>query len=221
MAATSIRGAALFCMLGLAMGGCFENDSQPAPLQKATTTVSPSSAPPPPAEIPQTTPVATTVHFSQPTGARLDWEPAAPGTPAITLQVPSAMSVLPGSHEFSAQGLFRLKISAIPQHEELELYPTLEIYPQHPDSVLYLVSNIISVEITEADLSQLAAGVMITKAVYLPDGPSDEGAKVEAKTMVNGEQPGIDPIIAADRQGTIMAILRLAPGDILSQTPSR
>ncbi|MEZ6089000.1 MAG: hypothetical protein R3C05_13435 [Pirellulaceae bacterium] len=123
--------------------------------------------------------------------------------------------VVPARQNFPAGGLYRLKLTNIVGREGVELYPTLEIAPPNPRTGAYLAHNSIPIQITEEDLDQVLTGNFVTKVIYLPDrdfqGPALAGIDTLVSTRLD---PGVDPIVEADRRGSILAILRLGDKDI-------
>jgi hypothetical protein len=98
--------------------------------------------------------------------------------------------VTPARLDFPQPGVYRLKLTHIPGHEGVTLYPTLEIAPATPRSQAFLTHSSIAVEISERDIAQAVAGHFVIKTVYLPD---------------------IDPSAFAGRapRGATLAVLRL------------
>ena len=97
----------------------------------------------------------------------------------------------------------------------MELYPTLEVAPTTPRTDAYLAHNAIPVQFTEDDLDQVQSGNFVTKVIYLPDAEFQELALAGVETLVSTRlDPGVDPIVEADRRGTILAIIRLGNKDL-------
>ncbi len=71
------------------------------------------------------------------------------------------------------------------------------------------------IQFTEEDFDQVLTGNFVTKVIYLPDpdfqGPALAGIDTLVSTRLD---PGIDPIVEADRRGSILAIIRLGDKDI-------
>ena len=58
-------------------------------------------------------------------------------------------------------------------------------------------------------------GNFVTKVIYLPDPKYQELAVVGAETLVSTRlEPGVDPILEADKRGTILLIVRLGAIDL-------
>ncbi|MGE0759721.1 MAG: hypothetical protein AB7F89_05105 [Pirellulaceae bacterium] len=123
--------------------------------------------------------------------------------------------VVPGRRNFPEGGIYRLKITNIPGREGVELYPTLEIGPTTPRTAAYLAHNAIPVQFTEEDFDQVLSGNFVTKVIYLPDPEFQEMALAGVETLVSTRlDPGMDPIVEADRRGAIMAVIRLGNKDV-------
>lgn len=110
----------------------------------------------------------------------------------------------------SVGGVYRLKISGIPRHEGVEIFPTIELvhrlFPPEGKADEFPVL----IEIPTADLDQAIAGKLVTRVVYLED---PETAMPYRQTEF--EQPYFDihasedPLQAAFRLGRPFAIVRL------------
>jgi hypothetical protein len=130
-------------------------------------------------------------------------------------QFDSQPLVLPARQNFPQGGLYRLKLTEIAGREGVELYPTVEIAPATPRTGAYLAHNSIPVQFTEEDFDQVLSGNFVTKVIYLPDPEFQGQALAGIDTLVSTRlDPGVDPIVEADRRGTIMSIVRLGDKDI-------
>lgn len=123
--------------------------------------------------------------------------------------------VVPGRLEFAQGGIFRLKLTEIQGREGVELYPTLEVGTASFRTAAYLAHNAIAIQFTEEDLDQALSSNFVTKVIYLPD-PEFQGEAISGiDTLVSTRlEPGLDPIVEADRRGSILAIVRLGNKDI-------
>ena len=129
----------------------------------------------------------------------------------------SHVLVTPGRQNFQQGGVYRLKLTGLTGRDGIELYPTLAIYPASARSAAYLAHNAIPVQFTDQDLDQVIAGNFVTKAVYIPD-PEFQELAVGVDTLVSSPvDPGLDPIVEADRRGTILAVIRVGNKDL--ETP--
>ncbi|MDA0658409.1 MAG: hypothetical protein O2931_03695 [Planctomycetota bacterium] len=123
--------------------------------------------------------------------------------------------VTPARQNFSQGGIYRLKMTDVPGHEGVELYPTLELGPGTVRTAAFLAHNAIPVQFTDEDLDQVATGNFVTKVLYLPDPEFQELALAGVETLVSTRlDPGLDPIVEADRRGTILAIIRVGNKDM-------
>jgi hypothetical protein len=152
------------------------------------------------------------INFAGPDGMMVAWDVTAPG------QFDSDPLICPGRYNFPQGALYRLKLTNIPGRPGVELYPTLEVGPAMPRTDAYLAHNPIPVRFTEEDFDQVLSGNFVTKVIYLPDAEYQELAVAGVEELVSTRlDPGVDPIIEADRRGAIMAIVRI--GNIDLQVP--
>ena len=143
------------------------------------------------------------VVFFGPEGAKVRWDVRRRGA------FDSEPFVCPVRHNFPQGAIYALKFEAIPERPQLTLYPTLEIAPASEKTAEYLVHNGVPVGLTDEEIEQLVKGASVTKVVYLPDPEFQELALAGVETLVSTRlEPGTDPIIEADRRGTILAILQ-------------
>ena len=127
--------------------------------------------------------------------------------------------IVPGRNNFPQGGIYRLKLTNIEGREGVELYPTLEVGPATPRTEAYLAHNAIPVQFTAEDFDQVLTGNFVTKVIYLPDPEFQQLALAGVDTLVSTRlDPGVDPIVEADRRGSIMAVIRLGNKDIESQS---
>jgi hypothetical protein len=123
--------------------------------------------------------------------------------------------VVPGRSNFPEGGIYRLKITNISGREGVELYPTLEVGPVTSRSVAFVEHNAIPVQFTDEDIDQVLTGNFVTKVIYLPDPEFQVLAVPGVETLVSTRlDPGVDPIVEADRRGAILAIVRLGNKDL-------
>lgn len=128
--------------------------------------------------------------------------------------------VVPGRLEFAPGGIYRLKLTNIEGREGVELYPTLEVAGGSPRTAAYLAHNAVPVQFDETDFNQALAGNFVTKVIYLPD-PEFQGDALGIDTLVSTRlEPGLDPIIEADRRGAILGIIRLGNKDVEMSGPA-
>jgi hypothetical protein len=123
--------------------------------------------------------------------------------------------IVPGRYNFPQGAIYRLKLTNVPGRPGVELYPTLEIGPPTPRSLAYLAHNAIPVQFTEEDFDQVLSGNFVTKVIYLPDPEFQELALANVETLVSTRlDPGVDPIVEADRRGAILGIVRVGNKDL-------
>ena len=149
------------------------------------------------------------IAFLGPEGAMVAWSAFSTGT------FDSEPLVAPARSNFPQGALYRLKLTNLPGRPGVELYPTIEVAPVVPRTEAYLAHNSIPVQFTEEDLDQVLSGNFVTKVIFLPDPEFQELAVAGVQELVSTRlDPGQDPIIEADRQGAIMAIIRLGNKDL-------
>jgi hypothetical protein len=158
-----------------------------------------------PAPVPQ----ALQITFGRPEGMQVRYDQTGAG------MFDSQPLIVPARQNFPQGGLFRVKLTNIPGREGVELYPTIELAYANPRTGAYLAHNSIPIQFDEEDFDQVVTGNFVTKVLYLPDpdfqGPALAGIDTLVSTRLD---PGIDPIVEADRRGSILAIIRLGDKDI-------
>ncbi len=160
-------------------------------------------------QVPQWALPLSQVAFVGPEGMNVQWDVSAPGA------FDSAPLVAPARYNFPQGAIYRLKLSNIPGRPGVELYPTLEVGPAMPRTEAYLAHNSIPVQFTEEDFDQVLSGNFVTKVLYLPDPEFQELALAGVETLVSTRlDPGVDPIVEADRRGAILGIVRLGNKDL-------
>ena len=149
------------------------------------------------------------VWFAKPDEMQINWDVSSVG------QFDSEPLIVPGKQNFQAGAVYRLKVSNVPGHEGDELYPTLEIGPPTPSTLAFLAHNAIPIQYTSEDFNQVKSGNFVTKVIYLPDPEFQELAVAGVETLVSTRlDPGVDPIVEADRRGAILAIVRIGNKDL-------
>ncbi|KAA5540409.1 hypothetical protein FYK55_20550 [Roseiconus nitratireducens] len=154
-------------------------------------------------------PQAVQVTFARPEGMQVRYDQAGGG------YFDSDPLIVPARQNFPQGGLYRVKLTNIPDRQGLELYPTIELAFANPRTGAYLAHNSIPIQFDDEDFDQVVTGNFVTKVLYLPDpdfqGPALAGIDTLVSTRLD---PGIDPIVEADRRGSILAIIRLGDKDI-------
>jgi hypothetical protein len=152
---------------------------------------------------------ASQISFIEPAGMQVQWDVSMPGG------FDSDPLVTPGRYDFAQGAIYRLKLTNIPGHEGAELYPTIEVGPETPRTSAYLAHNAVPFVLTDEDFSQVLRGNFVTKVVYLPDAEYQELAVAGVETLVSTRlDPGVDPVVEADRRGSILAIVRIGNKDL-------
>ncbi|MBS0211029.1 MAG: hypothetical protein JSS27_18955 [Planctomycetes bacterium] len=153
--------------------------------------------------------VTSQVAFVSPEGAMISWDAAGTGG------FDSEPLILPARYNFPQGALYRLKLTNIPGRAGVELYPTIEVGPVVARTEAYLAHNAIPFQLTEEDFDQVMSGNFVTKVIYLPDPEFQELAIAGVETLVSTRlDPGVDPIVEADRRGAIMAVIRIGNKDL-------
>jgi hypothetical protein len=106
--------------------------------------------------------------------------------------------------------VYRLRISNIPQYEDFEVYPSLEIinrvYPPAGQHWRFAVP----IELAREDLELAIQGQLVTRVIYLEDPRAALPAAQDLQRQRYFDvPPHEDPLHAADRLGRPMAILRM------------
>ena len=152
---------------------------------------------------------ASQVVFVGPEGMLVSWDVSMAG------QFDSEPLVCPGRYNFPQGAVYRLKLTNIPARPGVELYPTMEVGPGMPRTQAFLAHNAMPVQMTNEDFDQVLSGNFVTKVIYLPDPEYQELALAGVETLVSTRlDPGVDPIVEADRRGSIMGVLRLGNKDL-------
>ena len=137
---------------------------------------------------------------------KIGWQTAGPQGEKIYL--PGRAT--PFRYNFMQGYIYRLKMSDISGRPNLSLYPTIEVAPSTPATDAYLTHNQIPIQFTAEDLDQVEGGNFVTKVIYLPDPRFQELAVANVETLVSTRlEPGVDPVLEADKRGTILMIVRL------------
>jgi hypothetical protein len=158
-------------------------------------------------------PIARTeVRFVGPPGMKITWYgPTADGRGGFGPQFLEA----PARYNFLQASIYRLKLSSIPNRPGIELYPTLEVVPAKAKTCTFLAHSAVPVSFTEEDFEQVAAGNFVVKVIYLPDPQFQDLASTGPDEVVSSRlEPGVDPIVEAQRRGSILLVVRLGNIDL-------
>ncbi len=149
------------------------------------------------------------IGFIGPDGMQVRWDVVTPGT------FDSDPLITPGRYDFPQGAIYRLKLTDVTGREGIELYPSLEVGPATPRTDAFLAHNAVPFQLTEEDFDQVLSGNFVTKVVYLPDAEYQELAVAGVETLVSTRlDPGVDPVVEADRRGSILAIIRIGNKDL-------
>ncbi len=134
---------------------------------------------------------------------QIGWQTAGPNGERA---YPPAQLVVPARYNFNQGYIYRLKMTSIPGRPNVSLYPSIEVAQTTPVTDAYLAHNAIPVQFTNEDFDQVIdGGNFVTKVIYLPDPKYQELAVSGVETLVSTRlEPGIDPILEADKRGTIL-----------------
>ena len=218
-------------LIGSAGGGCNRTEStlpqcetaapSPIPLPKATIPSKNESN----SSIVEASEPMIHVAFSAPEGAQVSLDAIRIG-PHVTPSESSTptMIVMPVNRYAENSGIYRLKVVRHPRNSRGDVHPSLEIRQRSFPNANDLPEQVVSMKFTEEDYERVFAGEFVTNVVYLTDPdfrkpPIERVAKIVtiASTALAA---GIDPIIEADRNGTILAIIQMGPNCIWTNPDS-
>jgi hypothetical protein len=129
------------------------------------------------------------------------------------------MVEVPGRYNFLQASIYRLKLSNIRGRPGLEVYPTLEVVPQNPKTIAFLAHSAVPVEFTPMDFQDVIEGKYLVKVIYLPDPPFQELAATGIDEIISTRlEPGADPILEAQRRGSILLVIRM--GNVDQEAPN-
>lgn len=161
----------------------------------------------------------TEVRFLSPAGMKISWyAPSSDGRTGFS----AAQLEVPGRYNFIQAAIYRLKLGDIPNRPGLELYPTLEVVPSNHKTDPFLAHSAVPITFTDEDFDQVAAGNYVVKVIYLPDPQFQDLAVTGPDEVVSSRlEPGVDPIVEAQRRGSILLIARIGNIDLEApNTPS-
>jgi len=152
--------------------------------------------------------VRSQVTFLDPRDMKISWQTSA-GPNGEKVYAPGL--TVPDRYNFLQGYIYRLKLTDVAGRAGVTLYPTIEVAPSTPATDAYLTHNAIPVQFTAEDFDQVVdGGNFVTKVIYLPDPKYQELAIAGVETLVSTRlEPGVDPILEADKRGTILLIVRL------------
>lgn len=105
---------------------------------------------------------------------------------------------------------YRVKISDMPEHPGVELYPTIELLGRlHPPAELK-DKYPVPVEITAEEIEAVLNDQMVTKVIYLEQPQrATPTRQVNGKSQVESLETTVNLLEAADKRGRPIAILRI------------
>jgi hypothetical protein len=124
----------------------------------------------------------TQVRFTGPAGMKVQWYIRTPDGRDSYSQPPL---VVPGRYNFRQGAGYRLKLSQIPGHPGLVLYPTLEVVAPGPAAQAFLAHSAVALELTDDDFRQVVAGSYVVRAVTLPGAGQGSGSALVILRMGN------------------------------------
>jgi hypothetical protein len=158
----------------------------------------------------------TQVRFVGPSGMKVAWLTQAPdGKPVYSAPMVEA----PGRYNFLQASIYRLKLTSIEKRPGLEVYPTLEVVPCNHKTQAFLSHSAVPVDFTDEDFQEVADGKYLIKVIYLPDPQFQELAAAGPLEISSTRlEPGADPILEAQRRGSILLVIRM--GNIDQEAPN-
>ena len=158
----------------------------------------------------------TQVRFTGPDGMKVAWlTQGFDGKPTYSGAVVEA----PGRYNFMQASIYRLKLSAIRGRPGLEVYPTLEVVPSNAKTAAFLAHSAVPIEFTSEDFQEIAEGKYLVKVIYLPDPQFQELAATGIDQIISTRlEPGADPILEAQRRGSILLVIRM--GNVDQEAPN-
>lgn len=121
---------------------------------------------------------------------------------AVLLPAPAQAGVMVG-------GVYRLKLSRMPEFPGIELYPSIEIIDRlHPPAGM-AERFPVPVEFTEEEIDLVLSGRMVTKVIYLEQPQLAGEEELTHPMRVRTISPRRNLLTAADRLGRPLVIIRL------------
>ncbi|AWM41097.1 hypothetical protein GobsT_02940 [Gemmata obscuriglobus] len=154
----------------------------------------------------------TSINFTGPAGMKVTWQ-----LPDGTFNDEATALTAPKEYNFLQGSVYRLRLTSIlPDFPGKSFYPTLEIAPANPKSLVFLSHSSVPLTFTAEDFAQAKAGNLVVKVVYLPDPINQTfNTVLNAEEVVSTKlEPGADPVAEAQRMGTILAIVRMGNIDL-------
>jgi hypothetical protein len=140
----------------------------------------------------------TQIFFKEPAGMKVYWFTTAKDGKQSFSTTPLET---PGRFNFLQGAIYRLKLTHLPGHAGLELFPTLEVPAATPHAREFLAHNAVPILLTDEDVNQVVKGNFLVKVVYLPR----ENGGGEQIALASGQ----DAVREAARRGSILLVLRI------------
>ena len=143
----------------------------------------------------------SSINFTGPAGMKVTWQ-----LPDGTFNDEASALTAPKDYNFLQGSVYRLRLTSIlPDHPGKSFYPTLEVAPANPKTLVFLSHSNVPLTFTADDFAQAKAGNLVVKVVYLPDPINQDFSTVPgAEELVSTRlEPGADPVAEAQRRGAI------------------
>ena len=150
------------------------------------------------------------IQFSGPEGMLVSWRVKLLGRQGYEL----GHLECPGRRDFPRGQTHLLELTNLPGpgRTAAEVDATLEVVKSCPRTEAFLAHNAIPVQFTTEDFDNALNSKPVTEVIYLPDPEFQELALLGVATLVSTRlEPGVDPIVEANRRGAIIAVVRLQP----------
>jgi len=149
----------------------------------------------------------TSVRFVSPQGMRIGWFNNGTYT--------DSGLTAPANYNFAQGSVYRLKLSNL-LNQQGPFYPTVEIMATTMKTMAFLSHNSVPLSFSEDDFARVNGGNMVVKVIYLPDPAFQDVAGLGGAGEIVSTQlePGADPIVEANRRGSILAVIRLGNIDL-------
>ena len=122
---------------------------------------------------------------------------------------------MPGRYNFPQGAIYRLKLTNIPVARASSCIRRWKSARHAADRRLSWPTMRFRCSSPKKTSTRCCRGNFVTKVIYLPDAEFQELALAGVETLVSTRlDPGLDPIVEADRRGTILAIIRIGNKDL-------
>lgn len=152
----------------------------------------------------------TSIRFVSPAGMKIAFQNA-------TGMFAESGREAPVRYNFVQGSIYRVRVSGIANKPGKTYYPTLEVYPGTAKTVEFLSHSTVPVGFTDEDFEQVNSGNLVVKVIYLPDAAFQDVTAAE-EIVSTRLDPGVDPVVEANRRGTILAVIRVGNIDLEDPT---